>query len=124
MTTYYFTEEDIKLAIAKCDKRIASLHREQQKVGLPVGLGTICLSGVKTEKLIYTSILNPNTNKEIFKLLLAKFDELVNNTYDISGDMVREGKWEEGRYIDYCKESLDHRKYIYRMCCIGYGKVF
>ena len=120
-TTIYITEQEIKLAIDKCDRRLASINREEQRLGRDL-CSSICISVIKTEKLIYTSILNPNTKKEIFKLLLAKFDELVNNTYDISGDMVREEKWEEGVYIDYCKESLDYRKYIYKMCCYGYGK--
>ena len=35
---------------------------------------------VKTEKLIYTSLRNTNSKKEIFKLLLAKFDELICNS--------------------------------------------
>tara|TARA_R110002126_G_scaffold285425_1_gene435755 strand:- start:347 stop:718 length:372 start_codon:yes stop_codon:yes gene_type:complete len=121
MTTIYITEQEIKLAIDKCDRRIGNINREEQRLGMDL-CSSICISVIKTEKLIYTSILNPNTKKEIFKLLLAKFDELVNNTYDISGDMVREEKWEEGVYIDYCKESLDYRKYIYKMCCYGYGK--
>jgi hypothetical protein len=121
MTTIYITEQEIKLAIDKCDRRIGNINREEQRLGMDL-CSSICISVIKTEKLIYTSILNPNTKKEIFKLLLAKFDELVNNTYDISGDMVREGKEEEGVYIDYCKESLDYRKYIYKMCCYGYGK--
>ena len=122
MTTIYITEQEIKLAIDKCDRRIGNINREEQRVGFKEEFNSICISGIKTEKLIYTSILNPNTKKEIFKLLLAKFDEVMNNTYNIGEELVREGKWGEGVYIDYCKGSLDYRKYIYKMCCYGYGK--
>ena len=76
----------------------------------------------KTEKLIYTSLLNPNTNKEIFKMLLAKYDELLSISYDLSGNRVRENDAGEGEYIDYCKRSLVQREYIREMCCLGYGE--
>ena len=116
-------KEDMERRIASCDRRIAIIngggHNEVEK---KLVFHSICISGIKTEKLIYTSILNPNTKKEIFKLLLAKFDEVMNNTYNIGEELVREGKWGEGVYIDYCKGSLDYRKYIYKMCCYGYGK--
>ena len=75
----------------------------------------------KTEKLIYNATLNSNSNKEIFKILLAKYDELLSNSYNISGNMVREGNT-EGEYIDYCKRSLVQREYIRKMCCLGYGE--
>jgi len=122
MTTINITEQEIKNAIDKCDRRIGNINREEQRVGCKEEFNSVCISGIKTEKLIYTSILNPNTKKEIFKLLLAKFDELLSNTYDLGGELVRGEKWEEGVYIEYCKESLDFRKYIYKMCCYGYGK--
>jgi hypothetical protein len=77
---------------------------------------------VKTEKLIYTSLRNTNSKKEIFKILLAKYDELLSISYDISGNMVRNGIIVEGDHIDYCKSSLDQREYIRKICCIGYGE--
>mgnify|MGYP001095725970 FL=1 len=76
----------------------------------------------KTEKLIYNSTLNSNSNKEIFKMLLAKYDELLSNSYDITENLVRTGIMGEGEYIDYCKRSLVQREYIRRMCCLGYGE--
>jgi hypothetical protein len=128
MTTihFYITEQEIKLGIERCDRRIGNINRisniPEKKNERKEEFNSICISGLKTEKLIYTSFLNPNTKKEIFKLLLAKFDEVMNNTYNIGEELVREGKWGEGVYIDYCKGSLDYRKYIYKMCCYGYGK--
>ena len=77
---------------------------------------------VRTEKLIYTSLRNTNSKKEIFKILLAKYDELMGISYDISGNMVRNGIVVEGDHIDYCKSSLDQREYIRKICCIGYGE--
>ena len=77
---------------------------------------------VKTEKLIYNAIINKNSTKEIFKLLLAKYDEMLGISYDISGNMVRNGIIVEGEHIDYCKNSLDQREYIRIICCVGYGE--
>tara|TARA_R110002126_G_scaffold291184_1_gene450794 strand:- start:808 stop:1437 length:630 start_codon:yes stop_codon:yes gene_type:complete len=77
----------------------------------------------KTEKLIYTTLKNPNfTKRKIFKMFFAKYDELLSNSYDISGNNVRAGNMEEGEYIDYCKRSLVQREYIRKMCCYGYGE--
>ena len=122
MTTIYITEQEIKLAIDKCDRRIGNINREEQRVGFKEEFNSICISGIKTEKLIYTSILNPNTNKEIYKMLLAKFDELMRETYDLGGELVREDIWGEGNYVGYCKGSLDYRKYIWEVCSIEYGE--
>jgi hypothetical protein len=55
-------------------------------------------------------------------MLLTKYDELMGISYDISENMVRNGIVGEGRHIDYCKNSLDHREYIRKMCCVGYGE--
>jgi hypothetical protein len=80
------------------------------------------LSLVKTEKLIYTSLLNPNSNKKIYKILLAKFDELMGLSYEIGSDLVVEGVITEGYYIEWCKDSLPLREYIRVCCSMGYGE--
>ena len=116
-------KEDMERRIASCDRRIAIIngggHNEVEK---KLVFHSICISGIKTEKLIYTSILNPNTNKEIYKMLLAKYDELMRETYDLGGELVREDIWGEGNYVGYCKGSLDYRKYIWEVCSIEYGE--
>jgi len=137
------------MTIADCDERIAYL---QSKIGSwsaytgVLGLmGTIMkcddkkvfseapqldnvkcyknnMSLVKTEKMIYTALLNPNSNKKIFKMLLSKYDELMGVSYDISGNMVINGVVPEGEHLDYCKESLTQREYIRKMCSSGCGE--
>ena len=81
------------------------------------------MSLVKTEKMIYNALSNSNSNKKIFKMLLAKYDELMGLSYDISGNMVINGLVPEGEHLDYCKESLTQREYIRKMCSFGYGEL-
>jgi len=74
---------------------------------------------IKVEKMMWNAFKN-NGKKEIFKHILAKYDELMNVSYDISGNMVMNGVQPEGEYIDYCKESLEQREFIRKMCCAGF----
>ena len=145
-----FPVDKVNQCIASCDERIASLQEKIDSwkgykgvMGLMENLFSNeddknvfryspkmdnvrndenSMKLVKTEKLIYTSLRNTNSKKEIFKILLAKYDELMGISYDISGNMVRNGIIVEGDHIDYCKKSLDQREYIRKICCIGYGE--
>ena len=145
-----FPVDKVNQCIASCDERIASLQEKIDNwkgykgvMGLMENLFSNeddknvfryapemdnvrndenSMKLVKTEKLIYTSLRNTNSKKEIFKILLAKYDELMGISYDISGNMVRNGIIVEGDHIDYCKNSLDQREYIRKICCIGYGE--
>ena len=145
-----FPVDKVNQCIASCDERIASLQEKIDNwkgykgvMGLMENLFSNeddknvfryapemdnvrndenSMKLVKTEKLIYTSLRNTNSKKEIFKILLAKYDELMGISYDISGNMVRNGIIVEGEHIDYCKSSLDQREYIRKICCIGYGE--
>ena len=145
-----FPVDKVNQCIASCDERIASLQEKIDSwkgykgvMGLMENLFSNeddknvfryspkmdnvrndenSMKLVKTEKLIYTSLRNTNSKKEIFKILLAKYDELMGISYDISGNMVRNGIIVEGDHIDYCKWSLDQREYIRKICCIGYGE--
>lgn len=73
---------------------------------------------VKVEKLIYQSFLKTN-NKAIFPKLLAKYDELMGISYDISGNLVMTGMEKEGDHLDFCKLSLEQRKFIEMLCNYG-----
>ena len=73
---------------------------------------------VKVEKLIYQSFLKTN-NKAIFPKLLAKYDELMGISYDISGNLVMTGMEKEGDHLDFCKLSLEQRKFIEILCNYG-----
>lgn len=73
---------------------------------------------IKTEKLIYNALMKSN-NSELFPKLLARYDELMGVSYDLSGNMVITGLVVEGDYLDYCKQSLDQREYIRTICSIG-----
>ena len=74
---------------------------------------------IKTEKLIYNALGNPKTKASMFPILLAKYDELMGLSYDISGNMVLNDVMLEGEHLDYCKESLDQREFIKKVCFVG-----
>jgi len=80
------------------------------------------LSLVKTERLIYTALLNPNSNKKIYKILLAKWEELTGLSYEILSDLVVAGVIPESKYIGYCKDSLEYRENMRICCSMGYGE--
>ena len=75
---------------------------------------------IKVEKMMWNALKNKNSKKEIFKHILAKYDEVMNVSYDISGNMVMNGIAPEGEHLDYCKQSLEQREFIRKMCCVGY----
>ena len=77
---------------------------------------------IKVEKMMWSAFKNKNSKKEIFKHLLAKYDELMVVSYDISSNMVMNGIQVEGIYLDYCRESMEQREFIRIMCCTGYGE--
>jgi hypothetical protein len=89
-----------------CDNRIStitSLMEEKESEDYYCKLGVGILAFVKVERLIFASILNPNSKKEIFKLLLAKFDELICNSLEEMETFVRDDEMNEGEYLVNCK---------------------
>jgi hypothetical protein len=76
---------------------------------------------IKVEKMMYNAMKNNNCNKEIYKHILKKYDELMCVSYDISANMSKNGVELEGEYLEYCKKSLDQREFIRKMCSVGYG---
>jgi hypothetical protein len=143
-----FPIENLNECIASCDERIASVQSKLDNwkpyagvMGLMAKLydkdedkkvftespqldnvknyeNTIKL--IKVEKMMWNALKNKNSKKEIFKHILAKYDEVMNVSYDISGNMVMNGIAPEGEHLDYCKQSLEQREFIRKMCCVGY----
>jgi len=100
-----------------CDKRISnitSLMGEGRDYYGKLGVGILAF--IKVEKLIFNSILNPNTKKEIFKLLLAKYDELICNSLEMMESLVRDDEMNEGAYLFNCKVWGERREKIRKIC--------
>lgn len=148
--SFQFPADKLAKMVASCDERIAVAQTRMDKwkpYGDIMGLMTMFYEGdeegkkvfseapnldniktiknnielIKTEKLLYLALGNPNTKKGIFKVILDKYDALMGVSYDISGNMVLNGIEKEGNYLKYCKESLEQREYIRKMCCAGNG---
>lgn len=72
---------------------------------------------IRVEKLIYIS-LTQSGNNALFPRLLARYDELMRESYDLVSDRVQEGL-QEDLYLKYCKLTLGQRDYIKAMCDYG-----
>ena len=125
------TREDLESSFTSCDKRIAALHdkvsfwKVLNLVGLSMKYQELIndheniIKMIKTEKLIYTALANPNSARAIFPKLLAKFDELLSGALDHRSKLVTTGFKQEGEYLDFCKAALENREYIKLLCRYG-----
>lgn len=75
---------------------------------------------IRVEKLIYTSLTHYGNNA-LFPRLLAKYDELMRESYELVGDRVQDGLKEQ-LYLHYCSKSLKQREYIKAMCDYGMAR--
>ena len=144
---FVFPVEKVNECIACCDERIASAQSKLDNwkpyacvMGLMAKLYdkeedvkvfteapqmdnvkelTNVIKLIKVEKMMWNALKN-NSNKDLFKHILSKYDELMCLSYDISGDMVLNGIRVEGDYLEYCKSSLDHREVMRKMCSAGF----
>jgi hypothetical protein len=126
----------IAKGIASCDERIASVQDKLSSwrlYGKILDLVDLEMESkyqekiknyenniklVQTEKLIYSALLKAN-NGALFPRLLAKYDELMGVSYDLSGNMVITGLNVEGDHLEYCNQSLAQREYIKKLCLYG-----
>jgi hypothetical protein len=132
-----FTPETISMCVASCDERITSI---QDKLSSWRMYGNVLnlvdlemetkyqdkiqnyennIKLVQTEKLLYNALANPKSQRAIFPKLLAKYDELMGVSYDLSGNMVITGLNVEGDHLEYCNQSLAQREYIRKLCLYG-----
>jgi len=72
---------------------------------------------VNLEKLIYKALLKKE--RRIFGLYLAKYDEILGDSYEISKGWVLAGDIEENDHLEYCKNAMEQREYIKKICTAG-----
>ena len=73
----------------------------------------------KTEKLLFTLLINPQAEKTMFPLILKKYDELVEISIDLSKNRVISGLEIEGDHLEFCKLSLNERQKVKQLCVYG-----
>ena len=71
---------------------------------------------LKTTKLVFVSLKNKNTNKNIYKLLMEKYDKLLELYISFQEDLVTKGERQEGGYLVYCQFSLEQRNNLKWIC--------
>lgn len=72
---------------------------------------------INIEKLIYKAF--EKKNSIIFQKLSHKYDELINQSIENLKEMVKYDKDKESYYLEYCKEKLEQREYIKKLCQYG-----
>ena len=73
---------------------------------------------INVEKLIYKALGNKD-NSKLFPKLFQKYSELMTESYDMSGNMVKIGAIQEQEYLEFCSQSLAQRDYVRKMCFYG-----
>jgi ribosomal protein S17E len=111
--------------IEECNERIAYherfLHDDDVVSEDFTKVLNIGIKIAKVEILIVTNIKNELANKRIYPLLLEKYDELLNEDYEVRQKMVLDGMMEEEDYRKYCKNSVDLRNTLKKVCKGGEG---
>ena len=147
MSAEYITSAVYQSTVGSCDERIAKIQARLDKWKVYNSVLEIAKMGYKTneekevfdlklpeqtrqdneknsialirvEKMIYTSLFN-KSNKAIYPRLLAKYDELMGVSYEMSGNLVLLNVKKETEYLDYCRDSLKQREFIKLICDEG-----
>jgi len=147
MTTIRLTPEHVAVGIAHCDERIKKMKdeietREMCSVVLALMKGakptldytvltdydakgqrevdylTDQLKLIQVEKQILNALTKTN-NSALFPKFLSKVDELLATLYEKIENDVKKGSMEEGKYLAFCKESLEQRTWIKDLCWAG-----
>jgi hypothetical protein len=113
-----FDTDTINTVMASCDDRIASMQQQFLQDAYKHEHHTNSIKLVEVEKVIYQSLTKQN-NSSLFPLLLRKYDDLIEMSYEIANDMVKNGFIQEISYLEFCKESLEQRDYIKKLCMYG-----
>jgi hypothetical protein len=133
-------EYELSDIIASCDKRISFNQDIIDKIeylqfnplSLALGVSTdeqtewvnkkkmreYAVKLIKIEKLIYTAI-QKKSDKTIFSKYIEKYDELLNMSYDLSGNLVSNNSMNEGEYLEFCNETMKQRNFLKDLCEIG-----
>ena len=136
-----FTPQHISKMTENCDERISSVQSKLDKFNVYGKILSLAGSSfkkeidkdkyvermknyenniklIKVEKLVYIT-LGIGATGIIFQKLFQKYNDLIAESYDFSGEMVRLDGIKEQEYLEYVKESLKQREYIQKLCIYG-----
>jgi hypothetical protein len=118
-------EEQIQEAIESCDERYVKIgcklmdfhiygKMTKNPIAERVRYFENSLNLVRVEKLIYNALLI--NNRGLLPLCLAKYDELIGESFEIGKSMVVKENCKEEFYLQYCKDVMGQREYIKTLC--------
>lgn len=71
--------------------------------GAGAGFNKLAIKHYKVYLLILTALANPKSEKGIFAILLAKYDEVLQECMEMREGLVKENIIEEAYYLSFCK---------------------
>jgi len=111
--------EAMKNLLETCDKNIKEISAEDVSDGK---IHNFALTLLKTEKMIFMSHSNINSKREIFELLMTRYDEIMGEIMSIVNDDVTNGNTEEGFYLEFCDGALERRTRMKMVCDDGISR--
>lgn len=113
----------IKQLLKQCEERIATHvafdystdQSDQIALQKVIEVNNLVKKLHQIEKLMLNNILNDG-KKIIYKRLLLKYDEVLNEIYYIAGELVNMDAAQTEDYLHYCKESGEIRNMVKRIC--------
>jgi len=118
-------KELIKKSLNESEERIARANQsdiacindknDEQALKKDNELKHLMIKLMQIEKLMFLNILN-HGNKIIYPRLLLKYDELLNEIYYITGELVNMGAFKTQEYIEYCNKSVKTRNFVKLLC--------
>ena len=69
----------------------------------------LVIKHANVELLMLNALVNPKSTKDIFTILLAKYDELLSDGMEIREGLVKKNIIEEADYIRFCKNIVVRR---------------
>jgi hypothetical protein len=118
LTQMDFDTDTINTVMTSCDERITSMQQQFLIEPDEHENHTNNIKLVEVEKVIYQSLTKQN-NSSLFPMLLRKYDDLMEMSYQIAENMVKNGVTKETTYLEFCKKSLEQRDYIKKLCMYG-----
>jgi len=117
-TVLRMRKEALEHLLEKCDEKIKKIlvkdvSQSESKIR------TVTHTLLQTEKMIFLSQLNTNSKREIFDLLMTRYDELLDEIISLLNDEVTDGRVKEGYYIKFRDQALERRTAI-KMVCDGF----
>lgn len=115
---------DYKKHIEVCENVLQEINADWEGSKEEIITKESTITWIKIHKITILIVTNLDNikqlnNKKIFPLLLSKYDELLNELYDLQKQMVELNGLKEEDYRLLCEKTLKNRNHLKLMCDAG-----